>query len=318
VATDNPTKWKRFEQKAFEIQKSLSPQDADVKFNDSIFGVDSNTKRQIDMSIRAVFGSYPILIIVECKDYKASVDVTSVEAFISVMRDVRASRGVMISAKGFTEAAKTLAAHHDLDLRQLIDTESVEWGADVSLPGLLERTFIQAYSLRFADFMEIPIRPMKQMALEMTTESGEKLGTIQNILHRKWDNREIPHSPGIHKVVIGTKLHNEFGSVKQTMDVEAAVVVKRAYYSGPIPIHFEGFLNVKTGGIVSRELRTGSISPYEIETGQVSAWAEINDPSKMSPLPVLTLGYSDMYSDDSKWVEGSGSVWPKEEPLQAG
>ena len=48
--------------------------------------------------------------------------------------------------------------------------------------------------------------------------------------------------------MIGTKLHNEFRGVKQTMDVEAAVVVKRAYYSGPIPIHFEGFLNVKTGG----------------------------------------------------------------------
>ena len=224
----------------------------------------------------------------------------------------------MISAKGFTEAAKTLAGHHDIDLRQLIDTQSVEWGADVSLPGLLERTYMAAYSLRFADFMEIPIEPMKQMALEMATESGEKLGTIGSILPRRWDNHEIPHSPGTHRVVIGTKLHDEFAGVKQIMNVEAAVVVKRAYYSGPIPIHFEGFLNVKTGGIISRELRTGMISPFEIETGQVSGWTRIDDPSKMSPLPVLTIGYSDLYSGDSKWVEGSGSVWPKEQPSQSG
>jgi hypothetical protein len=314
VATEDPAKWKRFERKAFEIQKSLSAQNADVTFSDSIWGVDSKTNRQIDISIRAVFGSYPILIIVECKDYKSPVDVTSVEAFVSVMRDVRASRGVMISAKGFTGAAKTLAGHHDIDLRQMIDTESVEWGADVAIPGLLERTYIAAYSLRFTDFMEIPIQPAKQIALEMTTESGEKLGTIQNILHRKWDNKEIPHSVGTHKVSLGTKLHNEFGSVKQTMDVEAAVVVRRAYYSGPIPIHFEGFLNVKTGGIISRELRTGVISPFEIETGQVSGWTQISDPSQMSPLPVLTFGYSDLYSDGSKWTEGTASVWPKEEP----
>ncbi|MGH9774215.1 MAG: restriction endonuclease [Candidatus Acidiferrales bacterium] len=312
MTTEEPAKWKRFEQKAFEIQKSLSPENADVIFNDSIPGADSKTNRQIDISIRAIFGSYPILIIVECKDYKTPVDVTAVEAFISVMRDVRASRGVMISAKGFTESAKTLAAHHEVDLRQLIDTESVEWGADVSIPILLERTYIEAYSLMFRNFMEIPIQPKKQMALEVATESGEKLGTIESILHRKWENHEIPHSPGTHRVLIGANLHNEFGGVKQTMGVEAGVVVKRAFYSGPIPIHFEGFLNVKTGGIISRQLQTGTISPYEIETGKVPNWTQVSDPCKLSPLPVLSLGYSDVYSGDSTWIEGTNSVWPSQ------
>ena len=312
MTTEEPTKWKRFEQKAFEIQKSVSPANADIKFGDLILGVDSKTNRQIDISIRTNVGSYSILIVVECKDYKTPVDVTAVEAFISVLRDVRANKGVMISAKGFSEAAVTLAAHHDVDLLRLIDTESVEWGADVSMPGLLERAYIEAYSLGFSNFMEIPIEPKKQMALELATENGEKLGTIQSILHRQWESQEIPHEPGTHKVVIGTKLQNEFQGIKQTMGVEAYVVVKRAYYSGPIPIHFQGFFNVRTGGTITRKLLTRMISPYEIETGQVSTWKQISDPSKLSPRPVLTMGYSDTYSDGSKWVEGTASVWPEE------
>jgi len=311
VTNEEPTKWKRFEQKAFEIQKSISPANADVKFNDSIPGVDSKTDRQIDISIRTNVGSYSILIVAECKDYKTPVDVAAVGAFISVMRDVRANKGVMISAKGFTDAAKTLAGHHDVDLLQLIDTESVEWGADVSVPCLLERMYIGAYSITFRDFMEIPIEPRKQMALELATESGEKLGTIQSALDRKWESKEIPYSPGTHKIVIGTNLHNEFNGVKQTMGVEAHVVVKRAYYFGPIPIHFEGFLNMKNGGIITRQLQTGMISPYEIETGKVSTWKQISDPCKLSPPPVFSVGYSDVYS---KRGEGADSTWPKKEP----
>jgi hypothetical protein len=316
VTTEEPTKWKRFEKKAFEIQKSISPASADVKFNDSIPGVDSKTSRQIDISIRTNVGSYSILIIVECKDYKTPIDVTAVEAFISVVRDVRANKGVMISAKGFTDAATTLAGHHDIDLLRLIDTESVEWGADVSVPFLLERTYIEAYSIGFRNFMEIPIEPKKQMALELATESGEKLGTIQSIVHRKWESHEIPHSPGTHKVVIGTNLHNEFQGRKQTMGVEVYVVVKQAYYCGPVPIHLEGFLNVKSGGVITRQFRTGMISPFEIETGQVAGWKQISDPSKLSPPPVFRLGYSDTYSGDSKWAEGMDSVWPKRESKQ--
>ncbi len=310
------TKWKRFEQKAFEIQKSISHGSADVKFNDVILGVDSKTERQIDISIRANVGSYSILIIVECKDYKTPVDVTAVEGFVGVVRDVRANKGVMISAKGFTEAGKTLAGHHDIDLLRLIDTESVEWGADVSVPFLLERTYIEAYSLGFRNFMEIPIEPKKQMALELATESGEKLGTVQTILHRMWESQEISHSPGTHKVVIGTSLHNEFQDRKQTMGVEAYVVVKRAYYYGPMPIHFQGFLNVKSGGMITREFHTGMISPFEIETGQVAGWKQISDPSKLSPPPVVSMCYSDTYSGDSKWTEGLDSVWPKQESKQ--
>src|SRR5271170_2381138 len=135
----------------------------------------------------------------------------------------------------------------------------------------------------FRNFMEIPLEPKKQIALELATEGGEKLGTIQTIVHRKWESREIPHSPGTHRVVIGSNLHNEFQGREQTMGVEVFAVVKRAYYYGPVPIQLEGFLNVKSGGVITRQFRTGMIAPFEIESGKVAGWTQISDLSKLSP-----------------------------------
>jgi len=106
-------------------------QNAEIKLGDSIPGIDSKTNRQIDISIRTRVGSYSILVVVECKDYKDPVDVTAVESFISALKDVRANKGVMISAKGFTQAAQNLSTHHNVYLLRLIDTESVDWGGDV-------------------------------------------------------------------------------------------------------------------------------------------------------------------------------------------
>jgi len=184
------------------------------------------------------------------------------------------------------------------------------------LSGVLERTYLHAYSLRFSDFIEVPIQPLKQIALQITTEQGENLGTIGAAIYKKWELREIPHEPGTHKFVIGSRLQNEFAGRKQTFGVDGYAQVKRTYYAGPIPIHLKGFFNVRTGGTITSEFVTGIISPREIETGKHDSWKEIGDPSKLEPKPVLRIGYSDVYSSDSEWAEGTASVWPKPEDKQ--
>lgn len=308
--TEESPKWKRFEKKAFEIQKSLSAANANVKHDDSIYGLDSKTSRQIDISIRTRVGSYSVLIVVECKDYKTPVDVTDVEGFISKMRDIRANKGVMISAKGFTEAARNTAEKHDVDLRQLIDTESLEWGDDVSVPCLLERTYMASCSLEVHDFVELPLQHEKLLALELKTETGETIGTIRDILHQKWDDHDVPHLPGTHRVVIGTKLYNNLYGVMQSGSIYASVVVAKTYYSGLVPIHFEGFLNVKSGGIITRRVLTGAISPIAIEKGQIPGWKQIKDPSRLSPSPAFCVGYFDVYFPGNRPPEEVNPAWP--------
>lgn len=305
-------KWIEFERRAFEIQKSLSAADAEVRHNESIFGHESKTNRQIDISIRSTVGSYPILIAVECKDHLNPIDVTDVEAFISKLRDVRANKGVMISSKGFTEAARNRAEHNDVDLRRLIDTESVDWGDDVSVPCVLQRTYMASCNVEVHDFFELPFQTDKLMALELKTENADRIGTIQNVLQRKWDSKEVPHSLGTHKVTIGTKLFVEFNGAIQKGSIYANVVVEHAFYFGMVPIHFQGFINIKSGGLITRQILTGVISPIAVSKGERQGWRQIDNPLELSHLPAFTIGYFDVYYPHSKQAEDTDSTWPEQ------
>ena len=86
--------WKRFEKLAYEIQREFAGT-AMVTLDDSIPGVDSKTARQIDISVRQNIGQYPMLVVIDCKDYKDPVDVKAVEEFSGMVRDVRANRGAL-------------------------------------------------------------------------------------------------------------------------------------------------------------------------------------------------------------------------------
>src|ERR1700722_15474823 len=90
-------KWKRFEKLAYEIQREFAGS-ATVTLNDSIQGIDSKVSRQIDISVRQNVGQYPILVVIDCKDYRVRVDVKAVEEFGGLVRDVRANRGALISS----------------------------------------------------------------------------------------------------------------------------------------------------------------------------------------------------------------------------
>jgi hypothetical protein len=309
-------KWMEFEKKAFEIQRSLSSANSDVRHNDSIYGQDSKTNRQIDISIRSKVGTYSILITVECKDYKKPVDVKDVDAFINKIRDVRAHKGVMISAKGFTKAAQNLAEHSDIDLRQLIDTESVYWGADVSVPCLLQRTYMASCTVEVHDFIELPFQMERLMALELKDGGGESVGTIEDVLHRKWDGKEVPHSLGNHRVTIGTKLTTEFNGITQVGGIYTNVTVEHAFYFGMVPIHFQGLINVRSGGLVTRQILTGVISPIAISKGKCTGWKQIDDPSALSPPPAFTIGYFDVYFRPNNQAEGTNPTWPEQDSNQ--
>jgi hypothetical protein len=98
-------KWKRFEKLIHQIHSQLAPQGAQVTGNDKIVGCESKVERQLDVTIRATVAQYKLLIVVECKDETRPIDVGAMGQFASLLRDVKANKGVMISTSGFTSAA---------------------------------------------------------------------------------------------------------------------------------------------------------------------------------------------------------------------
>jgi hypothetical protein len=280
-------KWKQFEKLVYELQKEFAG-DAEVKLNDSILGVDSETYRQIDISIRRRIGQYPILIVIDCKDYAEPID-------------VRANRGAMIVSSGFTEAALTLAQNHGIDTFRLVDTENVDWKSYAALSCLLERTHLKSYSLhvRGSGYFMIPYSPIELSDLELKTAEGAPVGTSIQILRNKWDRAEMPRTPGQHEVAIGTNLTISYRGTESRVDIKAFVIVAVEYYFGSLPIETRGLEDVQSGALLTRQFRTHNLEPARIEAGLETGWKKIDDPSQLSVLkPHFMLSYFDAYSDD--------------------
>lgn len=108
--------WKLYERQIYRKLKAGVAKDAEVTFDEHglqrLPGKWSGTDRQIDVIVRGTFAGLPEVqtMIVDCKLVARRLDVTHVEAFAGLLEDVGATLGLLITAEGFSEAAKRRAA----------------------------------------------------------------------------------------------------------------------------------------------------------------------------------------------------------------
>ncbi len=249
--------------------------------------------------VRQNIGQYPILVVIDCKDYKEPLDVKDVEEFSGLVRDVRANKGALISSNDFSEAAINVARNHGIETFRLVDTESVVWKTYVAVPALLERTFMQGSQLSLSGTGRIVIPYDGEDLANLTLHSadGTSLGSAKSIVNTKWDNLEIPHEPGMHEVIVGKRLTVNFNDVISTVDVSATVMVGREYFLGPIPVSVRGLQDAQKGGILTRQLRTDMIDFALVQRGELPGWTKIDDPSELSVKVTFRLAYSNLYCD---------------------
>jgi hypothetical protein len=84
-------------------------------------GIVSKTDRQIDILITEKVAGFEVKVVVDCKYFSTKIDVAEVDAFVGFLSDVRASKGIMITKTGYTEAAHNRATFdtRDIELRIL-------------------------------------------------------------------------------------------------------------------------------------------------------------------------------------------------------
>ena len=128
-------KWKQFELLVAKIQADLAGAEGIVTPNDKIMGK-TGIFRQIDISIKSNVGQFQILVVIDCKDYNHPLDITDVEAFVSMAQDVQAHRAAMVAAHGYSEAARERAKAAQIELYTVVDTGDHPWHRDVSVPAL--------------------------------------------------------------------------------------------------------------------------------------------------------------------------------------
>ena len=123
--------WRIYERVAACFEIEAASMDVSVTPNASLFGAISGVRRQIDILIDARWDEgTERRIIFDAKRRKRKIDVKDVEMFEGLMRDVRASRGVIVCSNGWTKAARTRADEHiDIKLMSVEEAEEIDYSA---------------------------------------------------------------------------------------------------------------------------------------------------------------------------------------------
>lgn len=100
--------WKKYEQEILRYFQETFPE-TQISFDKKVVGRYSKVERQIDILIEGEIAGYEIKIIVDCKHFSKNIDVKQVESFSSMVEDVEAHQGVLITQKGFSKAATNRA-----------------------------------------------------------------------------------------------------------------------------------------------------------------------------------------------------------------
>ncbi len=218
------------------LYKKLDPEST-IKRNDKILGHDSKIDREIDVSIRRKIGLHEILMIVQAKDYQNKVDVNVIGEFRAVIEDVKANKGIIISAKGFTQAALNFANSHNIDALTGHDINNPKWTIDLRMPVILSAynggytaKFIFEASHEYADLVNsghiVKAPPIPEM--KITDDDGKSFYTIDEKFNFLCGYGHLKHYDGEE---------HEIGFAATTVNVESSFFIRpNEFCKGTVPL----------------------------------------------------------------------------------
>jgi hypothetical protein len=152
-------KGKEYELLVEQIYRELST-DTVIEQNVSLYGVESSSNRQIDLTIRYNIFDMPVLTIVQAKDLSRKADIKIIDEFKSVIRDVRANKGILISNMGFTKKAKDYALKEGIEIYSAHSALKKRWELTTELPSI---KYEDIYFLEFSPML--PVTGLEQIAM---------------------------------------------------------------------------------------------------------------------------------------------------------
>lgn len=289
--------WKQLEILIAKIQKELAP-DAHVQHNVKLPGALSETNRQIDVLVTQQIGQYEMKIVIDCKDYASPIDVKGIEEFAGLVEDVRAHKSAMVCPRGFTEAAKKLAAKKQIDLYSPVDTDPHKWQVKATAPVLCKsKEMMFSIGMRTSSPGPFKMPYNFHSESEIYTEDGENIGVPVKIVRRQWNNEKYPTEVGLHENIplYETKcfMDNGYGT-RVPVDLYLGLMITEKRYFGHISIvQITGLKDEQTGQVITRNFTTEFCSPQTI----VDTWQELKEDESMPISPLFEIGIMDCYEE---------------------
>jgi len=288
----NTPDWKVFEKIVAQIHKTLSPQ-AKVTHDDKIEGHESKKRRQIDISIRQNIGPHRILIIVQCKNYKRKIDITDVGEFVSVIKDVRANMGVLVSNAGFTDGAINLAKENNINLCAIFDAQNKDWSILIKLPVICDfRKPIMRGQFKVITTKQFH-RQTDPNKIEFVKDNGELI-SLRKLFLKDWNEGKVDINIGEHIHIPTEKnlyIRSDEGKLIP-ITVTFNVRVESRLFFGYVGIEkSQGIVSATDGSYTTKELTTADIDVVEVET----KWQKIDSKEEAPQSPFIVLVAQDLF-----------------------
>jgi hypothetical protein len=134
--------WRKYEKEIYRYFKETFPMTT-IKFDQKILGRFSKVDRQIDILIEGNIAGYALKIVVDCKYFSKNIDVKNVESFCSMVEDVNAHQGVLITSKGFSPAAINRAYYGN----QQVELDIINFDEIKKFQGLLALPYAKKHTV---------------------------------------------------------------------------------------------------------------------------------------------------------------------------
>jgi hypothetical protein len=184
-------RWTIYEQRVFELFKDQLPA-ARVRKNVHVRGRFSKRKRQIDILIAEKTRFGILKTVVDTKLFNRKVDVKAVDALAGFVDDVGAEKGMLITSRGYTQAALRRAFYGPSDLELDILNFSVlqQFQGLTAIPYKGDKAFVVAAPFGWvvdAKQTEGRLCNMYQRGLDLTAAMEKKEFLYINFWNRRED-----------------------------------------------------------------------------------------------------------------------------------
>jgi hypothetical protein len=138
---------KKFEKLTESIYKKLVVDSRFESVEHNVFLNGPEGPRQIDVLVTKTIGDIKFLTVIECKDYKDNITIETIDGFHSKLVDIKASKGIMVTRKGFSKKTFAKAKRLGITLCTAQEALSPKWKLDIDAP-----VRIKEIKLTYMDF----------------------------------------------------------------------------------------------------------------------------------------------------------------------
>lgn len=103
-ANKEPKEWELYEDHIFDKLRSEYPGHS-IEKDVQVLGQLSKIERQIDIVVKDRIVGEKVTAVVDCKHFSNNIDVGVIDKFVGLVNDVQAELGILITNKGYSEAA---------------------------------------------------------------------------------------------------------------------------------------------------------------------------------------------------------------------